>query len=375
MVVNFPIFFFSLFLPQVFDQQGVHLTPDAGKSFVEAIMYYADELFNVRETVDLEMEDVARQPTAGLRDESGPIASTSATRTVTERTIPEQFAEIWTEIRQRQHNDSMVLARVREELDFISNGKKEDRLLVIGLTSSERRPDGLAEGKKWLQDIVGAALNRLIQGSNEKIQFVNPVRGAEGFQNLENNELPVCEVKMKEREWALKVRKEFGKQKKEGKVEGKFFVANVVTLATKVRLEILRAIGRKCGNTREDMFAIGFTSRPVLQIRQKTGGAQVALTFVDAIGRLGARMVEADFAFAYARAGASFKGQMQQNFVVLTENGVREGARGRGNGRGNGRPALTGGNKRGWEDEGRGGNHGKRATGRGRGAPGHNKID
>ena len=187
------------------------MTPDAGKSFVEAIMYYADELFNVRETVDLEMEDVARQPTAGLRDESGPIASTSATRTVTERTIPEQFAEIWTEIRQRQHNDSMVLARVREELDFISNGKKEDRLLVIGLTSSERRPDGLAEGKKWLQDIVGAALNRLIQGSNEKIQFVNPVRGAEGFQNLENNELPVCEVKMKEREWALKVRKEFGR--------------------------------------------------------------------------------------------------------------------------------------------------------------------
>ena len=127
----------------------------------------------------------------------------------------------------------MVLARIREELDFISNVKKEDRLLVMGLLSAIRRPEGLAEGKKWLNDIVGAALNQLIPGSSAMIQFVNQVRGTNDGQNLD---VPICEVRMKEREWALKVRREFGKQKKEGKIQGRFLVANVVTLATKVRL-------------------------------------------------------------------------------------------------------------------------------------------
>ena len=382
---------------QEFDEYGVHLTAAAGKRFVEAIMYYADEIFNVLETVDLEMDESVAQPNprhSGLRDESGPIASVSTagpSRPAAERSIPEQLEDIREEMRKRQqidsmrqHNDSMVLARIREELDFISNVKKEDRILVMGLSSTIRRPEGFADGKKWLNDIVGAYLDKLIPGSSAMIQFVNQVRGVSGGQNME---VPTCEVRMKEREWALKLRREFGKQKKEGKIEGRSFVANVVTLATKVRLEILRAVGRKCGNVREDMFAIGFNSRPVLQIRQKTGGAQVAFTFVDAIARMGARMVESDFDAAYGRAGASFKGQMQQNFVVLKESGVREVGRvGGAGGRGNGRPTLTGGNKRGPEEDdlmgnlnkrppGRGGRGGRGGNGRGGGTPGHNKID
>jgi hypothetical protein len=63
------------------------------------------------------------------------------------------------------------------------------------------------------------------------------------------------------------------------------------------------------------------------------GGGQFVLTFVDAIVRYGGRVGDSDLRLAYERAGMSFKGQMQQNFVVLNERGVREGgwaARGRG---------------------------------------------
>ena len=115
---------------QMFGQYGVHLTPEAGKSFNEAIMYYADKLFNIQETVDLEMEEEPVLPTmtTGLRDESGPIATPIAAKPAAERSILEQLEDIRIEMRRKQYNVSMVLARVRERLDFILNTKKKDRL-------------------------------------------------------------------------------------------------------------------------------------------------------------------------------------------------------------------------------------------------------
>ena len=45
--------------------------------------------------------------------------------------------------------------------------------------------------------------------------------------------------------------------RKDGKVNERLFVANSVTLATRVTLEILRAIMRKYLNATEDMFVMG----------------------------------------------------------------------------------------------------------------------
>ena len=55
------------------------------------------------------------------------------------------------------------------------------------------------------------------------------------------------------------------------------------------------------------------------------GRGQFALIFVDAVVRYGGRIGESDLRLAYGRAGMSFRGQMQQNFVVLKDKGVREG--------------------------------------------------
>ena len=63
-----------------------------------------------------------------------------------------------------------------------------------------------------------------------------------------------------------------------------------------------------------------------MQIKLKDSGQMTTLTYIDPIARMGKRMTEADFGFAYGRAGISFKGQMKQNFVVLHEKGVKSGA-------------------------------------------------
>ena len=82
----------------------------------------------------------------------------------------------------------------------------------------------------------------------------------------------------------------------------------------------MKAVAKKCESKKEQMFVRGFISRPVLQIRQRDGSRPpLTLTFADAMGRYGAKMVDADLAGAYRRAGRAFAGELEQNFVVLTD--------------------------------------------------------
>jgi hypothetical protein len=247
------------------------------------------------------------------------------------------LAEIRDNLEDRQANDNRIFARIREELDFTANQKKEDRVVISGMLSTLARPAGQIEFRAWIRGIVGETLNEIVPNSGAGVQFVAPSRSF-------GNEIPMCEVKMKDKELAFKIRKEFGRLRKEGKLTGRLFISNSVTLATRVRLEILRAIAKKCSSGVEDMFCMGFTSRPVLQVKRKDGGGQQALTFVDAIARYGGRVKESELSLAYERAGLTFRGQMAQNFVVLTDKGVREGGRGGKGGASAGRPTLTGGN-------------------------------
>ena len=192
--------------------------------------------------------------------------------------------------------------------------------MITGLVSAIAKPRGEADQKNWINDAVAVALNGIVEGSGNKVQFVNSGR-------TYGDEFPVCEVKMKEKALAIKIRRDFGQQKREGRIEGRMFVANSVTLATRVRLEVLRAIAKVCSNPNEDFFVMGFTPRPVLQIKRKNGGGQLVLTYVDAVVKYGGRVGESDLRLAYERAGLTFRGQMQQNFIILTEEGVREGGR------------------------------------------------
>jgi hypothetical protein len=321
---------------QVFDEQKVHLTPAAGKSFVGSTLYYAERFFEA----DLVELDDGHTPMEVV-PEAANIISVAGDTEEQRKTLEMRLEEVEKRMEARQHNDSLVFARIREELDFLANVKKEDRLVVTGLTSTVAMPTGLEEGKKWVHGIVETALNQIVEGASGMIQFINSGRSFRG-------EVPVCEVKMKEKGWAERIRKEFGKMRREGKtVRGGIFIANSVTLATRVRLEILRAMAKECSDGEYDMHVMGFTSRPVLQVKRKDGGGQFVLTFVDAVVRYGGRIGESDLRLAYERAGLSFKGQMQQNFVLLNDKGVRVGGKASGGGGLAGQPqGQPGSNKR-----------------------------
>ena len=320
---------------QVFEQDQIHLTIEAGKNFVQTILYFAGEVFDA-EMVDLEeseneMEVTAIQVEEVEKDESGPIAGPPV-----QKTTEEKLDLVMLNINERRHNDNMVFARIREELDFAANVKKEDRLIVTGLVSDTAGPTGGAEYKGWLKELAGATLETVVPGSASKIMVVNPGR-------REGREVPMCEVKMENKEIAAKIRREFGRLRKEDKIQGRLFVANSVTLATRVRLDIMKAMAKKNQNPNEEWFVMGFTSRPLLQIKKKSGYGQLALTFVDALLKFGKGLKAADLGTAYGRAGTTFEGQMEQNFVVLKD---KMGKGVRGPSRGRGRPTGARGNKR-----------------------------
>ena len=337
---------------QLFDELGTHLTESMGKQFLEAILYNARRIYEAP-VVDVDGD-------GGTMEVDDQVAGGSGSIQLAEQGLPksneERLNEVISGLEMRQANDNLIFARIREELDFIVNSKKEDRIIISGLTSSIPKPVSQIEARQWINEIVKLALVTIVPEAREMVQFVSANRSF-------GSTVPVCEVKIKDREGAMKIRKEYGKQRKEGNVVGGIFVSNSVTLGTRVRLEMRKAIARKCSSAEEDMFVQGFVSRPVLQIKQKNGGAQRALTFVDAIVKYGGRVSQADLGLAYEKAGTSFLGQMAQNFVILNDKGVRRGG---GQSRGGGssvQPRLTGGNKRALDEENENDSQAKRQVG------------
>jgi hypothetical protein len=55
---------------------------------------------------------------------------------------------------------------------------------------------------------------------------------------------------------------------------GKILIANSVTLVTRVRIDIQKAMAKKNKTQREILSASAFVSRPVIHVRSKDGGLE-----------------------------------------------------------------------------------------------------
>ena len=291
-------------MSQIFEADGVHLTPTSGKVFVNALLFNADAYFTA-ELINLE-EDTEEMEEG---DEIELARPTQFSKRIT--TVELEIANLKDDIIRRRTEDSLVTARIREELDFLSNTKKEDRIIVTGLTSKSPMPATIEAKKKWLKDLVGEILEKIETGSSEHI--LNVMQGWKGANNI-----PLAEVRMDSVDLASRLRKQFAEKKKAGQDFGRVWLANSVTLGTRVRIEILKAMAKRHTGERETMYVTAFTSRPMLQVRSKDSGLRpLALSFADALTRYGQGMRQGDLGMAYTKAGRAFKGQLQQNFVVL----------------------------------------------------------
>ncbi len=116
------------------------------------------------------------------------------------------------------------------------------------------------EKRKWINSIVGEILDKIEPEALKHVAFTSL-----GSRNTRI--IPVVEVKMDSRELAMKIRKGYGEKKKAGQDFGRIFIANSVTLATRVRVNILKAMAKRNTNEKEWFSVSAFVSRPVLIIR------------------------------------------------------------------------------------------------------------
>jgi hypothetical protein len=305
-------------MSQKFEYDGVHLTPEYGSIFLQTTIEKAEEFFKA-EIIDLDdmmgaAEDVESVKEVGVEKKKN-LLQVQGRLDLGERVAKMEMGlqKLGSDIEARRFADSLVSARMREELDTITNINKEDRLIITGMNNKVPMPQGFQDRKKWVLDMVGEVIDRIEQGAAAKIIWANQGRRNE-------KEIPMAEVKMESKEIARKIRLGFAERKRSGEDFGRLFIANSVGLGTRVRIDIMKAIAKKYSSEKQDFHIAVFTSRPVLKVKEKgTDKSPMTFTFIDSVLRYGRGMVEADLGDAYRRAGKAFQGQLQQNFVVLRD--------------------------------------------------------
>ena len=114
-------------------------------------------------------------------------------------------------------------------------------MIITGLSSKKPQPKDWEGRKKWIRKIVMEALKWIKPDFKDKIGFIN-----QGKNN--GRDIPMAEVKLGSVEEATSIRKAFAEKRKEGdgKSVGRFYVSNLVSLATRVRIDILKPLPKSC---------------------------------------------------------------------------------------------------------------------------------
>jgi hypothetical protein len=321
---------------QLFEEDLTHLTLSSSKAFLDWILDLAEDFFEA-EQVNLSDE------------EDGEVEEEDETSDQI-KNLERRLKKLENESKLQQENTSannMMFARIREEIDFGTNKAKEDRVVLTGLTSRTPMPEGNREKIDFLRKLAADVFKVLIPSFKGKVVYVS-----QGKQNAEA--LPMLEVKLDRQEFAIEIRKAFAEKRKRKELPddlSKLFIANCVNLATRVRIDIMKAVARKISDKDELAYVLGFISRPMMHIRK--AGAPTnqrplkSFTFIDTISRFGNLVGKQDLDAAYARAGRAFVGGMRQNFVVLEESVEAGGGPGTGSGSGRGSGSASYGGRRG----------------------------
>jgi hypothetical protein len=118
---------------QQFESDRTHLTENGGKVYVENLMANTEAFFTEILT-DLDKETVEGTSSGYARRNPNWITKRIA---VVERETGQLKKDLMKnrDLLERRLQDSLVTARMREKLDYISNSKMEDKIIITGLTS------------------------------------------------------------------------------------------------------------------------------------------------------------------------------------------------------------------------------------------------
>jgi hypothetical protein len=288
---------------QQFEPDQIHLTEPSAKIFMDVVLDQAEDFFEA-DLVDL------------AEEEEGEVSDV--------RELEKRLDKLEKELKlQKKTNlsNNLTFARIREEVDTTSNKAKEDRLIINGLTSKKPLPTEMKPRIEALKAIAQGLFVFLIPGFDGIIKFVSQGK-------VQATTLPIIEVKLDKEENAAMIRKAFAEKRRKNQLTDEMknlFITNVSTLATRVRIDVLKSIARKISNDKEMAYVSGFVSRPMMHIKKlpatQNSKPLKSFTFIDSVSKFGNLVEAKDLTAAYFRAGRAFDGQLEQNFVLLNDEG------------------------------------------------------
>jgi hypothetical protein len=316
-----------------FDSDGVHLNSAAGVEFIKYILAGVDQAFPVIDCIQL--------PSVTSVDTVIPGSEISALATAV-RELTSATQKFQADALTRREQDNLVFARLKEDRDFELNKSRENRFTVSGLKlrGDQVPPRDPTERKEFfrviLQGLVDEACPDVTPKPEVKDVYVNMRHGIGA---------PFIEGRMDSVESASSFRVAGSKLAKAEALNFKdLFIANAVTLSTRVRIEILRALASILTSGNQEAFVKGFSSRPVICLKAKIHDVPDApeqaesstvapqavatipssdpgrnYTFCEAIEKWGHRLSQGSLAKAYRKARPAFNGCLEQYFVVLHE--------------------------------------------------------
>jgi len=226
----------------------------------------------------------------------------------------------------RRLQDNLIFARIKEDQDFALNKNRENRFTVSGLRVSEAPPQDVQERKEFFKELLTSLVLEACPELEPRPQVLDV------FVNMRYGRgAPFIEGRMDSAASSAAFRvAAAGLAKQEDSRFVGLFIANSVTLATRVRIEILKALAKLLTTESEDAYVQSFSSRPMLHyqskehIRRPLPGTNRSYSFVEAVGRWGDRLTTVQLLPAYRRARPAFIGCLEQYFVVLKESEPRE---------------------------------------------------
>lgn len=342
-------------LPSSFDSDGVHLNSASGLCFIQFLINGLDQILpstpagqpqsasmmpssssvttathdgtSSASTAPFTSSSVGAQGASFanvVQTSSSSSSSSMLSQAVTSLTV--MTGNLRSEVVTRRLQDNLIFARLKEDQDYALNKNREDRFTVTGLRLSQAPPQDALERKTFFKELLAELILEACPDLDP------PPRVLDVFVNMRYGRgAPFIEGRLDSAASSSAFRIAAAKL---AKVENSrfetIFVANSVTLTTRVRIEILKAVAKLLTTETEVAYVQSFTSRPMLHYQTREGArhqlpdANRSYSFVEAVGRWGDRLTTVMLLPAYKRARPAFIGCLEQYFVVLKESEPRE---------------------------------------------------
>ena len=314
-------------LPSSFDGDGVHLNGDAGVCFIQYLINGIDQLVPASSlpSAPQQATPIAPAPVVAPSRFDPSVAPPSLLHEAV-ASLTSLTGTMRAEATARRSQDNLIFARLKEDQDYALNKNREDRFTVTGLQVSKPPPPDATERKEFFREILSDLILKACPDLDPQPKILDV------FVNMRYGRgPPFIEARLDSTSASSAFRIAASKLAKDEAPDfSGLFVANSVTLTTRVRIEILRAIAKILTSETEEAYVQNFSSRPMLHYQAREGvlrpaqGTNRSYSFVEAVGRWGDKLTTTSLLPAYRRARPAFIGCLEQYFVVLKESEPRE---------------------------------------------------